>query len=969
MSRCLKMLWLAVAVLVLSPPLPAAELQQEFVDGLRKRGYGDMAILYLRKLETEQKIPAEMAETFNLELARCMQVAAQTTENVDEAERLRVDTRTQLEKFLKDHASHEQAAFAQDTYGVLSLSIGNTQMKLANSQKDPTRKELLLSQARAAFEEARPRFAEAAKLFKVSYDSLVSSLDDTGDGKSAQAKLSKKRQAEKLAFAEDDWVNSRFNLAKVDFLVAQTSSDPTQAEVKTLLEKADKAFDSIWHGYPGAGPGILAHYWTGRVNEQLGNFDKALDIYDEVTGNEAEEGKSLNPALANFYADNFLQRAKLLNQLNRRKDLFYEANAWLDENSQRKTDAYYGVVVEVAKAYIAQSEERPAPGPDGQPLSDADQKKIADDNKKSMTKVVKGLRDIMKINSSYQNEAILLYRKHAKSGGEESTDAATFDEAVALADAAASNREYAEAVKSYERAVELQDQEKNQDRLAAVQYHLALAKRQLGDYSGSFAVANKFALEKPEAKLGPPAAVLAIDAALALRSAAAPADRPAAEQQLNGIVEYTIKTWPNRAEADDARIALGRLKTVQGDLPGAITAYEKVNPASDRFAQSQSLSGQSHYRIYLAAKQSKMVDDAATKHRADAQSLLEQALAAALKSTIPSDEAVVSECRLFLGEMHLEAGQPQLAIEQLAPLEVKIREMNPQALDISQLRALVSSVKAHAANKNMVGAKASADLLMQLGQDIPQVNLVLTTVARMLRDAYKVDVARGLESANQTTDEIAAAQAALEKSKAALADFLTKLAPRQQLGLPELIAIGDSAVEAGKKDLAKSTYQRVLDTGSKAENKDPKAAQALIQVQAALIGLLRTDGQYDEALAQVDALLKSVPNALEPKIERARILQGLAEETPAKYAEATAEWAKLRSALQRSTKKPPVYYEIIYNTAVCLFGQANNTRDAKAAGEFKKQANQLLKGTLALSPALNGPDMVAKYNALIEELK
>ena len=176
-------------------------------------------------------------------------------------------------------------------------------------------------------------------------------------------------------------------------------------------------------------------------------------------------------------------------------------------------------------------------------------------------------------------------------------------------------------------------------------------------------------------------------------------------------------------------------------------------------------------------------------------------------------------------------------------------------------------------------------------------------------------------------------------------------------------------MDGGQKDLAKSTYQRVLETGSQAENKDPKAAQALIQVQAALIGLLRTDGQYDEALVQVDALLKSVPNALEPKIERARILQGLAEETPSKYAEATTEWAKLRSAFQRSTKKPPVYYEIIYNTAVCLAGQANNTRDAKAAAEFKKQANQLLKGTVALSPALNGPEMVAKYNTLIQELK
>ncbi len=69
--------------------------------------------------------------------------------------------------------------------------------------------------------------------------------------------------------------------------------------------------------------------------------------------------------------------------------------------------------------------------------------------------------------------------------------------------------------------------------------------------------------------------MLAINAALSL--CATSTDRPAAEKQLNDVVDYTIQTWPNRAEADDARIALGRLKMTQGDLSAAIAALEKVN--------------------------------------------------------------------------------------------------------------------------------------------------------------------------------------------------------------------------------------------------------------------------------------------------------------------------------------------------------------------------------------------------------
>ena len=140
-------------------------------------------------------------------------------------------------------------------------------------------------------------------------------------------------------------------------------------------------------------------------------------------------------------------------------------------------------------------------------------------------------------------------------------------------------------------------------------------------------------------------------------------------------------------------------------------------------------------------------------------------------------------------------------------------------------------------------------------------------------------------------------------------------------------------------------------------------------MQSALIGLLRADRQYAEALVQVDALIAAQPKALDPLIERARILQGMAEDEPAKWAEATAAWDNLRRNFSRPGKKPPEYYEIIFNQAQCFAGQARNAPDAKSAAEHKTNAKKLLHGTLATSPDLNGPEMVAKYKALQEELK
>ncbi len=192
----------------------------------------------------------------------------------------------------------------------------------------------------------------------------------------------------------------------------------------------------------------------GRINEELGNHQKAIDIYDEVTANEPEEGREISPYMMQFFAENFLYRTRLQAKLGKFDDLILEAEDWLDRNSARKCDAYYGVMLEVAQVHVANAEK----------LADEAEKK------KLLSKVMRTLRDVKNANSSYQSDILLLLRKYSSAAGEESMEAGTFDEAVALADVAIENQEYAEAAKLFGRALELKDQEKNQDRLQQVEY-------------------------------------------------------------------------------------------------------------------------------------------------------------------------------------------------------------------------------------------------------------------------------------------------------------------------------------------------------------------------------------------------------------------------------------------------------------------------------------------------------------------
>jgi hypothetical protein len=101
-------------------------------------------------------------------------------------------------------------------------------------------------------------------------------------------------------------------------------------------------------------------------------------------------------------------------------------------------------------------------------------------------------------------------------------------------------------------------------------------------------------------------------------------------------------------------------------------------------------------------------------------------------------------------------------------------------------------------------------------------------------------------------------------------------------------------------------------------------------------------------------------------MEKGRILQGLAEKDPARFRAAAAYWVALRNRLQPLPKKPAEYYEAMYNVAACLLGEAEKTGDKTVALERARQAEQVLKAALVLSPKLNGPENVARYEALLQ---
>ncbi|HUE17767.1 MAG TPA: hypothetical protein VMR25_26665, partial [Planctomycetaceae bacterium] len=302
----------------------------------------------------------------------------------------------------------------------------------------------------------------------------------------------------------------------------------------------------------------------------------------------------------------------------------------------------------------------------------------------------------------------------------------------------------------------------------------------------------------------------------------------------------------------------------------------------------------------------------------------------------------------------------------LAPLVEQIQKDKPNPLDNTLLRLFVTAVRANLALGDVAKASAAANLLVELGPDEVAVDGVLNSILKLFGDHWKQAEAGAIE-ARSAADPArrTAAEAAAAISKERLGQLLALLAKRKHNSLPAMIYIADTCALLSQTDTARELYQAILAQAEADPAFKKTNAQALTRIQAQLVGLLRQKHQYAEGLEQVDKLIAAFPNALEPKMEKGRLLQSWADVEPARSGEAVAHWTMLRTRLAKATKKPPEYYEVVFNAASCLFTESLKTKNQQKA----LQAEQLLNTTLVLSPHLDGPEMVARYKELLQKVR
>jgi hypothetical protein len=954
-----------------------------FLKELQSRGYGEAALAYIERIAADGQTPAEIRQLLDLERCNSLRVAAAKEAYSPEQTKKRMEeAKVDLERFLKANPNHPAVGRALMSTGDVAVERAQQKLVLARLAKAKEEQAKGYAEVRSILTtEAQPVFLEGFDRFKVRYRELLAKVPKEAPGPRERDKnvlRHYKAAKEAVEEMETDLVEARYKLAMIKYYISETYVDPKNATRNELLQAASKEFDEIFQAYRDRQAGVLAHTWQARCEEDLGNTDAARDIYEEVLVNAPEPAEA-SFDLATMYSQVEMFYLRLLQKVEPKK-YFLEVSEWLNgggaqghnptpsHKAWEKVSPYSGIVLDWARIQLASL-----------------QKGAGEDKKRTLRNLKKQLTALIKLDNEFKDDMVRLRQeidqKLGVGGGEEES----FDELQAHADSLVEEGKWDEAADLFQQAINKADPVKDKSKIAEIRRRLrAVRLRQAIALYTSQKFDETVKLVGPLATTGDvqdPAtaqlAALGVNALLQIyyqvvsKPGVTDDEKAAAMAKLERVANFTIERWPNSPEGDEARLSLGMALSARGELVGALAVFEKVNPNSRRYASAEQLAGKTCFQMYVKKRQKAPAkNDTGKPEReallAKAQTHLATSLDVqkkALKEGEPFPRQLI-ETQLLLGESFLEGGAPDKAAPLLDPLVDELQKNKPASIDLTVTRIYFAAVQSHKNQGEIEKAGNVAMKLVEAGDDNASVNGLIYGVIKLLEK--EVQKQEGLEKDSTSADSAQNAKAAAEKAKAVYKQLLEKLAPRQLLSVPQCALLGDACKDAGLIDQARDLYMRIVNKKDDPSFMAEKNNQnALTKALAAMAGLLRDEGKDEEALKAISELIKSHPNALEPLMEKGRILLTLANKDPDRFPEAIDHWANLRIRLDRMAKKPKEYFEVVYNCSVCLASEAKKQHDKAKL----QQAQQLLKATMFKCPDLGGEEMKKNYDRLIRALE
>lgn len=916
------------------------ETVDRYIEALRAKGYADLAIDYLNLRLKDPGVSAESKASIEFEIASSLISASESMEDLSKREQMLEDARAKFEEFAQKYPDHPRRAESLVQIATVDLQKGRLRIVQAQLPSNA-------GQAVALAKEARVLLAKSAQ----DYETAQAQFHDAYKAMPIYIPEDQPQERARKTELFEQYIESRFQAALARFYLADSytsveipPADPNdkaataarekqvkewESAYKDALGKARQSFYEIHDNHRRELVGLYGHLWLARCMAAQGEHRQAMGIYGLLMEHQNRDLEKLQREVFHFKMISLAARKEYA-------QIVGEANPWLRANNRYRLEpAYQGVQMELANAYIGLATAATNDKEKGQRYAEAN--------------------EVLERLAAYSNQYTGIARREQLKISPyllKNIDGRNFSQLFSLANAKLDllkpelpddekKKLLAETKRLFRDAIAAAKPSDSIDAVNDARLALAYTHLQAEEIYDAAILCEYIARQFPKSTAAPQAAAFGVtayawgfDQALQLQDNNIRAYPETDAEHLRSLAEYIGERWPDSKEADEARATVGRLEMTRKNYQESAAAFDQINPKSPRYPESLSLGGGVYWDWYKSQSQAEDVDPEelttlrkkAEERLAAASPLLHAASSAAIDRQLFLNDAM-------LGEVYYESQEDELALKILLALAERLKQgtVASEVEPALRIAALTTALQAYIRQNKLDEADGIINLIAsQQGQEqAGNVTLVFVSLASRLREQ--------MERVKSSGDAAQARRMADSFEK-----FLDRVAEREAgQTVQSLVYIADTFLELERFQKAVSMLQKGL---NHPEASDPANQPNLIRARLLLARAQSRLGNFNEARATIDALLRENMNAKEVIMERGSILEAAGADD-----EAIKHWKWVINRMKGGRPRLPEFYEAV-DRLVQLCLKTSGQERQKRIGEAQYLTNFLLKTDTQLPP-------------------
>ena len=967
---------LVIAIFGSLPSAQAVEPVREFIDGLRLRGYYDVAIDYMELMKDSPDAPDDFKKYLLYEQGSMLVDLARSTGDTKLREEAFAQAEAKLQAFAKANPNTDLSAKANTQLANVMVERGRNLVTRGESPGQAANKTKLNEEARGFFDKALETFGTSEKFYDKALDGFPKTLDPNKD----------EEQYELRQAYRGELVQMRLLLATVVYEKAKTFPEGDKQRNELLQTSADQ-YGELYEKYRKWGAGLYARLYQGRSYQEMKKYKDALTYYEDLIMQESDE-----PFLRTLASKAYVQVAQCFNAEKKYDATIEKTEKWLRSarGPEIRSPEILALKYEVALAYKAK-------------MDIPEEAKNVNKYKREGREL---LKDIIRLPGELQKAGKELYASFT--GGEgEAGEAETFADAFDLAkealqvmdvkekllpqlkkenpeEAAKTEKEVVEnrdkAIKLFNDSLKLVDSETDVQKINLVRYFLCFLNYKSEKMYEAAILGEFLARKYPDSAGARQGAKIAMASYVASYSSHDKAWKDYDARRVIDVAELIAKQWEGQPEADEAYMLLVGFNLQVGRFDSAVAALESIPPDSANRGKAELQIGQSMWTRYLKAL--KLPADSPDRPAADALPAMKKQAQETLQAGVTrmkgqGASATAANASLSLAQIYLDGGEYEKSIgvledAELGPL-VLVNNKFPHAMQPGYAEAAYK-----AALRAYVSIQPPQQEKAEQVMDALEKHVTSSGDAEAKETLTKIFISLGLELERQIEamqqegkqDEILAVSKSFEA-------FLDRISGRDagndwatrnwiastyfSLGKGADTGGAQSAAIRGYYDKARAAYQKILDE-AKSGKITPPSPTSVAGVTVRLAECLKQLGDFKAALDIYGNILGEKPTLLDVQFDAANafLQQGMAEGSDDAFKAAIFGgsldpktkkpriwgWGKLSATLARYYSKPG-FGEKFHRARQLLtetrLEWARTTKDTKRAkGEFERAEKDII---------------------------